>query len=85
MSATDLIAKIDVRISAILDDATVVGDYRIGDKTVNKGTYLKHLTDMRKSLIEQSQAETPYESIDAVAYEIDEFGIDDSEYIGDSL
>ena len=83
-TAAELIAKVDIRIAAILDDSNVVGDYRIGDKTVNRGTHLKHLVEMRQSLIAQGQ-EVPYESIDAFAYEINEFGIDDSEYIGDTL
>jgi len=77
-----LIAKIDIRIEAILDDSSMIGDYKIGDKSVNRGTYLKSLNEMRASLMEQAQNE-PYESIDAIAYDVDEFGIDDSEYIGD--
>ena len=83
-TAATLIAKIDIRIAAILDDSSMLGDYSIGDKTVNRAAYLKSLTDMRKSLIAQGQDETPYESIDAFAYDIDDMGIDDSEYIGDS-
>jgi len=77
-----LIAKIDIRIAAILDDSSMIGDYKIGDKSVNRGTYLKSLTDMRASLMAQAQDE-PYESIDEIAYDVDEFGIDVSEYIGD--
>jgi len=78
-----LIAKIDIRIAAILDDANMVGDYKIGDKTVSRGSYLKTLNEMRESLMAQAQNE-PYESVDPIAYDVDEFGIDESEYVGDS-
>ena len=80
---TELIAKIDIRISAILDDSNMVGDYKIGDKSVNRASYLKMLNEMRMSLMAQAQNE-PYESIDPIAYDVDEFGIDESEYVGDS-
>jgi len=79
---TELIAKIDIRIAEILDDSNMIGDYKIGKKSVNRASYLKTLNEMRVSLMAQAQDE-PYESIDAFAYDIDEFGIDDSEYIGD--
>jgi len=81
---TELIAKIDIRISAILDDSNMVGDYKIGDKSVNRASYLKSLSEMRESLMAQAQDE-PYESIDPIAYDVDEFGIDVSEYIGDGI
>lgn len=80
---TELIAKIDLKIATILDDTSVVGNYHIGDKRVDVGTYLKTLNDMRKSLMEQAQDE-PFEDVRAIAFDINEFGIDDSEYIGDS-
>lgn len=79
----ELIAKIDIRISAILDDSGVVGDYKIGDKAVDVGTYLAQLNKMRESLIKQGQDE-PYEDISEIALSMDEFGIDNSEYIGDA-
>lgn len=79
----ELIAKIDIRIAAILDDSSVVGDYKIGDKKVDVGGYLKYLNEMRESLMTQAQNE-PYEDIREVAYNIDEFGVDKSEYIGDA-
>jgi len=80
----ELIAKIDIRIAALLDDSTMVGDYKIGDKAVDRGTYLKSLNDMRVSLMAQAQDE-PYEDIREIAVSIDEFGVDTSEYIGDSV
>jgi len=79
----ELIAKIDLRISAILDDTSVVGDYKIGDKAVDVGTYLAQLNKMRESLMAQAQDE-PFEDVREMAYDINEFGIDNSEYIGDA-
>lgn len=82
---TELIAKIDLKIAAILDDtgSNGLGNYKIGDKKVDVGDYLEILNNMRKSLIAQAQDE-PYEDVRAIAFDINEFGIDDSEYIGDS-
>ena len=82
-SASSLIAKIDLKIAALLDDSGNVGDYKIGDKSVSKGAYLTHLTNARKSLVGMDNA-TPYEDISEIAFEINEFGEDKSEYIGDS-
>lgn len=79
---TELIAKIDIRIAAILDDSNVVGDYKIGDKRVDVGEYLEILNNMRKSLMAQAQDE-PFEDVREMALDINEFGIDDSEFIGD--
>jgi hypothetical protein len=81
-TATENIAAIDSKIAALLADTSMVGDYRIGDKQVDKGTFLKQLIETRKMYVGMVQDE-PYESIDSVAYDIDEFGIDNSEYIGD--
>ncbi len=80
---TELIAKIDLRISAILDDTSVVGNYKIGDKSVKVGTYLEQLNKMRESLMAQAQDE-PFEDIREIAFDINEFGVDDSEYIGNA-
>jgi len=83
---TELIAKIDLKIAAILDDtgSNGLGNYKIGDKKVDVGTYLGILNTMRKSLMEQAQDE-PYEDIREIALDIDEFGVDNSEYIGDAI
>ena len=80
----ELIAKIDIRIAALLDDSNMVGDYKIGDKAVSRGAYLKSLNEMRVSLMAQAQDE-PYEDISEIASSMDEFGVDTSEYIGDSV
>ena len=82
---TELIAKIDLKIAAILDDTGSggLGNYHIGDKRVDAGDYLKILNETRKSLMAQAQDE-PFEDVREIAFDINEFGIDDSEYIGDS-
>jgi len=80
----ELIAKIDLKIATILDDSGVVGNYKIGDKKVDVGDYLEILNNMRKSLIAQGQDE-PFEDVREIAFDIDEFGIDNSEYIGDAI
>jgi len=82
MSAATLIAKIDLKIAALLDDNSNVGDYKIGDKSVDKGSFLAQLSNMREKLLKQGQEE-PYEDISSVAYDFDEFGVDGTEYIGD--
>ena len=82
-TAASLIALIDTKLATLLTDDSNVGDYKIGDKAVDKGTFTKYLVDMRKSLIAQGQDE-PYEDVREVAFDIDIYGIDNSEYIGDS-
>jgi|GEM_PF-1397364 len=84
-SATVLIAKIDLKITALLDDSSNVGNYRIGDKRVDKGDYLDSLLDSRKKLQAMDQDSTPYEDIREIASSISEFGEDESEYIGDAV
>jgi len=84
-SATVLIAKIDLKITALLDDSSNVGNYRIGDKRVDKGDYLDSLLDSRKKLQAMDQDSTPYEDIREIASSISEFGEDKSEYIGDTV
>ncbi len=82
-TAAELIAKIDLKIAALLDDSGNVGNYHIGDKRVDSGAYLQILTNAREKFLKQG-TEEPYEDIKAVAYDIDEFGVDESEYIGDA-
>ncbi len=83
-TVAELIAKIDLKIAALLDDSGNVGNYHIGDKRVDSGAYLKILTDARENLLKQGSKE-PFEDISSVAYDIDEFGVDRSEYIGDAI
>ena len=83
-TASELIAKIDLKIAALLDDSSNVGDYKIGDKRVDKGKFLDILMNSRAKLIEMDQDSTPYEDIREIATDINEFGEDKSEYIGDA-
>jgi len=83
-TASELIAKIDLKISALLDDTSNVGDYKIGDKSVDKGKFLDTLMNSREKLIKMDQDSTPYEDIREIATDINEFGEDKSEYIGDA-
>ena len=83
-TASELIAKIDLKISALLDDSSNVGDYKIGDKSVSKGSFLDSLMNSRAKLIKMDQDSTPYEDIREIAIDINEFGEDKSEYIGDA-
>ena len=84
MAISDLITKIDLKIEALLDDTSNVGNYKIGDKSVSKGSFLDSLIASREKLQTMSQGETPYEDIREIATDIDEFGKDNSEYIGDA-
>jgi len=83
-SATDLIAKIDIKIAALLDDTSNVGNYKIGDKRVDKGSYLDSLIASRAKLQSMDQDSEPYEDIREIAISMDEFGVDNSENIGDA-
>ena len=82
MSLATLLAKIDVKIEAVLDAGPAAYvDYRIGDKSVNKSDYLDFLLKARKDLIDQ--ASTSETEIGTMNYDwdIDEFGQDNGEYI----
>lgn len=81
-TVTDLIAKIDTKINTILDDPDSIASYKIGDKTVNKSEILRELRMLRADLQKTAEAE-PYEDIRHIAYDIDKFGNDISEYVGD--
>jgi len=83
-TASELIAKIDLKISALLDDSSNVGNYKIGDKRVDKGSFLDSLMNSRAKLMKMDQDSTPYEDIREIATDINEFGKDESEYIGDA-
>ncbi len=84
MAVSDLITKIDAKIEALLDDSSNVGNYKIGDKRVDKGDYLNILMNSRKKLQKMDQESAPYEDVREIALDIDKFGIDNSEYIGDA-
>ena len=81
----ELIAKINLKIETLLDDTSNVGNYKIGDKSVSKGSFLDSLISAKEKLQAMGQAETPYEDIREIATDINEFGEDNSEYIGDVI
>jgi len=83
-TTSELIAKIDLKIATLLDDSSNVGNYKIGDKRVDKGSYLDSLMSARSKLQIMGQSETSYEDIRELATDINEFGEDESEYIGDA-
>lgn len=85
MSAvTDILTKIDTKISAILDDPDSIASYRLGDKQVSRSQILERLTVLREKYQALAEKE-PYEDIRHVALDFDEFGVDESEYIGDEV
>ncbi len=85
MAVSDLITLIDAKIKALLEDTSNVCNYRIGDKRVAKCDYLDSLIQSRGKLQAMDQDETPYEDIREIATDIDQFGDDNSEYIGDAF
>jgi len=85
MSAvTDILAKIDTKINAILDDPDNIASYKLGDKSVSRSQILERLTELRKTYQALAEKE-PYEDIRHIALDFDEFGVDESEYIGDEV
>jgi len=82
-TVTENLAKIDTKISTILDNPDDIASYKIGQKSVNKAEILAALLKAREIYQKLAEKE-PYEDIRAFAYEIDDFGIDTSELIGDS-
>jgi len=82
-TVTENLAKIDTKISTILDNPDDIASYKIGQKSVNRAEILAALLKAREIYQKLAEKE-PYEDIRAFAYEIDDFGIDTSELIGDS-
>jgi hypothetical protein len=77
-----MIAKIDAKISAIIDDPSSIADYKIGDKSVSRHQVLDMLGKLRERYQTLAESE-PYEDIAHVALDISELGSDYSELIGD--
>ncbi len=85
MSAvTTILAAIDTAIAACIADTDDIVSYKIGEKSVNKSEKLEWLLKAREQYQEYAEKE-PYESIVHVALDFDEFGIDESEYVGDAI
>jgi len=83
-TTSELIAKINTKIETLLDDTSNVGNYKIGDKSVSKGSFLDSLIAAKSKLQEMENSGAPYEDIREIATDINEFGEDKSEYIGDA-
>ena len=82
-TVTDLIAKIDAKISTILDDPDSIASYKIAGKSVSKSEIIRELRMLRADLQKEAIRE-PYEDVRHIAFDIDDFGNDISEYVGDA-
>lgn len=76
MSTETLIAAIDVKIAALVENPEV--SYKIGDKSVSASDKLKQLIELRKILVANPDADL---SLVAFDYDISEFGSDDSQEV----
>lgn len=77
-----MIATIDALITDLLADFANITTYKIGSKTVEKSQALRELRELRAQYLAEAEDE-PYEDIRHVAYDISDFGEDQSELIGD--
>lgn len=71
------IQEIDVKLDDLTKSDLV--DYRIGEEYVTKSEYAKFLLNLRKQYAKELES-LSVESIDGLAYELDEFGRDKSDY-----
>lgn len=83
-TVTDMLAAIDTAIAAIVADPEGIVSYKIGDKSVSRKDKLAGLLKAREVYQERAENE-PYEDIKHIALDFDEFGVDESELIGDEL
>lgn len=84
MAISDIISALDTQILAIINDPDGISDYKIGDKTVNRSKKLDYLLKTRETYQKFANSE-PYENVQQIALEYDEFGQDTSEYHGEDL
>ena len=77
-----ILAAIDTLISTIVSSPDDIADYRIGEKTVSKSQILTLLVEAREEYLLSVESE-PWESVQHIALDVDIFGKDLSEYIGD--
>jgi tRNA uridine 5-carbamoylmethylation protein Kti12 len=82
MSAASMVETIDALITDLLADFKNITSYKISTKSVEKHQALRELRKLRAQYLAESQDE-PYEDIRHVAFDISDFGEDESEYIGD--
>ena len=83
-SVTDIISRIDEKIYVIISDPDSIASYRMGDKSVSKSEILDQLRKLRESY-QQLLVSTPAEDIRQIAFDIDDWGQEESEIVGDSL
>jgi len=76
------LTAIDAAIDTIISDPTAYVNYKIGDKSIDKGNVLKELRETR-NYYEKLLQNIPYESIDAVEINVSSFGEDKSEILGE--
>lgn len=85
MSAvTDMLAALDAKIATIIASPDDIASYKFGQKSVNKSEILNTLLKARAQYQAFAEVE-PYEDIRHVALGVDEFGVDISEYIGETI
>ena len=82
-SVSDIISRIDDKIYDLINDVNNITSYTIGGKSVSKTEALNALRSLRETY-QKLELETPYENIEHIAFDLDRFGADNSEYIGDS-
>ena len=83
-TVTDILAKIDAKISIILDSPDDIASYKLGQKSVNKSQILEYLLKAKETYQALAEKE-PYEDIRHIALDVNEFGEDISETIGDAV
>jgi hypothetical protein len=81
---TAILTAIDTQIAAIVADPDDIVSYRIGDKQVSKSEKMEYLLKARE-VYQKIVEKEPYEDIRHIALDFDEFGIDESELIGDEV
>lgn len=81
-TVTDILARIDAKIYALINDPDSIADYRLGEKSVSRSQILERLTKLRDTYQELAEKE-PYEDIRHIAMDYGDFGQDLSELIGD--
>lgn len=79
----EIVARIDEKIYTIINDPDSIASYKMGDKSVNRSEILQRLTTLRETY-QTLMEKTPYEDIRHIAFDLDDFGQEVSEIIGDS-
>ena len=82
-TVTEILATLDTKIAAIIANPDDIASYKFGQKSVNKSEILNTLLKARAQYQALAEVE-PYEDIRKIAYDVDEFGDDISEYIGET-